>query len=271
MRRWGLTHLEELGVPAPLRDLLAASGLPEALGPYFEAADEPLPLADYTRLAELPEPDAASAVLWRLGGDSGSEICVDPEGRVYSVFAALNAPDRLVNSSVEAWLAGIGEFERLLQRLEQAAIGPEAVTAVEEFHQRLDGLDPAAMADPDHWWPLVTDDLRLTASVDAAGIIEFRTAAGALRTVRGYTVPGHGHVERRLWDELETRGIEPEQVTRVHTDLEPCMLPGGYCADWLAVTFPGAEVTYSFGYGPGAAGRADGVRELIAFTEESDR
>ncbi|MFB7666198.1 SUKH-4 family immunity protein [Kitasatospora sp. NPDC056138] len=271
VRRWSLAELTDLGLPSPVREQLATAGLPEAVGPYFEVTDEPVRLADFAREYGLPEPPVETAAFWHLGSDNGSEICCDASGRVWSVFCEIRLPSRLVNTSVGAWLATLAEFVQLRDQLSSAPIGPEAVAAVDGFRARLTEIDPDAMTDPDHWWPLVADDLRLTASVDAGGVFEFRTDSGAIRQVTGYTVPGQGHVERRLWHELESNGIEPEQVTRVHTDLEPCMLPGGYCADWLAVTFPEAQVTYSFGYGPSPADRARGVSELIAFVEESDQ
>ncbi len=269
-RRWSPAQLDRLGLPAPLRDRLARLVLPAAAGPYFQVADVPVTLGRYALEARLPEPNADLAGLRRLGSDRGSEICVDHSGTVRSVFCEFAGPGRLVNSTVEAWQTGLTELDRLCGQLAPDPIGSRAVALVTAFQARLAGLDPMAMSDPDHWWPLVTEDLRLTASVDAGGVIEFRTGTGALQTVTGYTLPGGGHVERRLWDSLRSQGVAPEQVTRIHTDLEPCMLPGGYCAAWLAVTFPDAESTYSFTYGPGANDRTEGIRALIAFIEGSD-
>ncbi|ARF58780.1 SUKH-4 family immunity protein [Streptomyces gilvosporeus] len=268
-RRWSSARLEGLGVPSPLRDLLAASGLPETVGPYFSAAPEPLPLTRYATEARLPQPFGEVRGFWYLGDDRAEQICCAPEGEVVSTSCGGTHPTRLVNTTVRTWLSCLAELGRLLQDLLSDPVSPDAEAAVARFQERLTALDPEAMADEEHWWPLLTDDLRLTTSVDSSGIFEFRTATGAARTVSGYTVPGQGHALRRLGGELLKRGIAPERVTRAHADLEPCALPGCYCAEWLATTFPGAEVTYSFGYGPSAADREAGIGELVAFIEDA--
>ncbi|MFJ5673996.1 SUKH-4 family immunity protein [Streptomyces sp. NPDC093097] len=270
VRRWHPSFLAELGLPESLGALLATAGVPEEVGPYFRAADEPALLTHYAQQARLPLPVGDATAFWRLGDDGGSQICCAPSGGIFSASCGAMFPTRLVNSSAQAWLTALAALRALLERLSSDPIGPDAVAAVTAFRDGLAALDPEAMSDEDNWWPLVTDDLRLSASVDASGIIEFRTEAGATRTVSGYSLPGQGHVARRLGTELLKRGIEPVRVTRVHTDLEPCELPGCYCAEWLAATFPEAEVTYSFDYGPGADDRAAGIRELAAFIEESE-
>ncbi|GGU73519.1 hypothetical protein GCM10010211_44350 [Streptomyces albospinus] len=269
-RRWDSARLEDLAVPPPLRELLAVSGLPETVGPYFRAAPEPLPLTRYATEAGLPQPLGELRELCYLGDDSGTQICCAPEGEVVSASCAGTYPTRLVNTTARAWLAALAELGLLLEDLASDPVGRAAMAAVAAFRERLTALDPEAMADEEHWWPLVTDDLRLTASVDSSGICEFRTATGATRTVSGYTVPGQGHALRRLGGELLERGIAAQQITRAHADLEPCALPGCYCAAWLATAFPAAEVTYSFGYGPGAEDREAGIEELVAFIEEAD-
>ncbi|MGD3111177.1 SUKH-4 family immunity protein [Streptomyces sp. YGL11-2] len=270
VRRWSSARLDDLAVPSPLRELLASPGLPESVGPYFRAARDPLPLARYATEAGLPQPVGEVREFWHLGDDGGTQICCAPDGEVVSASCAGTYPTRLVNTTARTWLASLAELGRLLQDLTPDPVGPDAVTAVAKCQERLTALDPEAMADEEHWWPLVIDDLRLTASVDSSGILEFRTATGATRTVSGHTLPGQGHALRRLGGELLKRDIAARQVTRAHADLAPCALPGCYCAAWLATTFPGAEVSYSFDYGPGAADREAGIQELTAFIEEAD-
>ncbi|MBJ6641468.1 hypothetical protein H4K36_33250 [Streptomyces sp. DHE7-1] len=57
--------------------------------------------------------------------------------------------------------------------------------------------------------------------------------------------------------------MEPEQVRRVYCELEPCMMPGHYCAAWLQAVLPHAEFTHSFDYGDTAESREEGLKELI--------
>ncbi len=89
---------------------------------------------------------------------------------------------------------------------------------------------------------------------------------GQLVRAAGASARGRGHAERLLWAELAAKGILPSQVTRVYTELEPCLLPGGYCKLWLARTFPRAKVTYSFPYGPDVRSRMRGLEKLTKAT-----
>ena len=44
-------------------------------------------------------------------------------------------------------------------------------------------------------------------------------------------------------------GVSPDSVTRIYSQLEPCgEMPGGYCADFLANNFPGADVSFTYPY-----------------------
>ena len=245
--------------------------LPGPVGQYHEPADRSQPLAQYAEEAGLTVHDPAAADWLRLGTDRGAEICLADDGTVRSVYCGYRFPGGRVNTSLDAWIRCLDALRHTLAELGPQPIGAEAVRTAAALAAELRRLDPEALADPADWWPQVTGDLSLGATVAAAGIIEFQVPGGALRTVRGYTLPGQGHVERRLWDSLSTREVEPEQVTRIHTDLEPCMLPGNYCADWLATTFPAAEFSHSFDYGPRAEDRERGVRELMDYIEESRR
>jgi len=247
----------------------ARAELPGPVGPYHEPADRPQPLARYAEETGLKVHDPATAEWLRLGTDRGAEICLADDGTVRSVFCAYRYPGGRVNSSLDAWIRSLDALRDTLAELGPQPIGGEAVRIATDLEAVLRRLDPEAVSDPADWWPQVAQDLRLTASVAAAGIIEFRAPGGALRTVRGYTLPGQGHVERRLWESLRSREVEPEQVVRIHTDLEPCMLPGNYCADWLSSTFPDAGSTYSFDYGPRAEDRERGVGELTDYLQES--
>lgn len=65
-----------------------------------------------------------------------------------------------------------------------------------------------------------------------------------------------------MWADLQARGIQPSDVLRIYSELEPCSVPGGYCAAWIARTFPGARVTWSFEYGTDVASRRAGVAAL---------
>jgi hypothetical protein len=59
------------------------------------------------------------------------------------------------------------------------------------------------------------------------------------------------HAERQVWSELEDRGVRPEQVRRVYSELAPCQ-DSQRCARWLTRgKFPNLEeITYSYSYNP---------------------
>ena len=69
------------------------------------------------------------------------------------------------------------------------------------------------------------------------------------------------HAERLIWDKLSAEGVDPNQVTRIYTEYQPCSIPtvAAGCDTWINKTFLKARVTYSFEYGDQAsrdAGRA---------------
>jgi len=96
-------------------------------------------------------------------------------------------------------------------------------------------------------------------------VFEYREK-GALIKVVGSSARGRGHAERLVWEELAAKGVAPSQVERIYAELEPCVLPGGYCKLWLARTFPNAKVTFSFQYGAEVRSRMRGLERLTKAT-----
>ena len=85
---------------------------------------------------------------------------------------------------------------------------------------------------------------------------------GQLSTIAGASQRNQGHAERLIAKELENMGIQPAQVRRIYSELEPCSIPGGYCKRFLQTVFPQADVTYSFEYGLTQESRRAGVNAL---------
>lgn len=77
-----------------------------------------------------------------------------------------------------------------------------------------------------------------------------------------------GHAERRLAKYLKEYGIDPDDVTDIYSELEPC----GYqhCDTFLTTTFRNAKVSYSFDYGPNRAGRRAGIKALKRAVKEHE-
>jgi RHS repeat-associated protein len=79
---------------------------------------------------------------------------------------------------------------------------------------------------------------------------------GRLRHMVGFSERGKGHAERLIDRELERLSISPSSVRRIHSQLEPCDMPGGYCRGMISSKYPNAEVTYTYPYPAGKAGKS---------------
>jgi Xanthomonas XOO_2897-like deaminase/Domain of unknown function DUF11 len=71
-----------------------------------------------------------------------------------------------------------------------------------------------------------------------------------------------GHSERRAAQILRSYGIDPDDVTRIRSERQPCMLPGAYCARMLSTEFPKAEVSHKYEYGDSRASRQRGNAQM---------
>jgi hypothetical protein len=96
-------------------------------------------------------------------------------------------------------------------------------------------------------------------------VARYRTQMGFTRTMAVQNIPmgqkGMKHTERVLMDALDAKGIKPNKVEEIYSELEPCLVPI-YCKNELARTFPRSELSYSFEYGATEASRKAGVNAL---------
>jgi hypothetical protein len=83
-----------------------------------------------------------------------------------------------------------------------------------------------------------------------------------LKTITRASERGVGHSERIINKEIEKLGIPKDSVTRIYSELEPCMAAGGYCKRMIGLEYPNAIVTHSFEYGITQGSRAAGVAAL---------
>jgi hypothetical protein len=166
-----------------------------------------------------------------------------------------------VNSTPEEFAGGLLQLDTLLEVIGATEDPDEAATAFQSVERALQSADPRAFADAENWWPLVLEDIRTTASVEAYATFEFAAPDGGKHLV---TKSGAicVHPEERTWSAMYAAGIEPEQVTRIHTELQACFMPGHYCSLWLELMFPDASLTHNVSYGDSAAERAEEIRRL---------
>ncbi|MFF3172908.1 nucleic acid/nucleotide deaminase domain-containing protein [Streptomyces sp. NPDC057900] len=252
--------------PQSAREALQNIGVPLLVFPYFTAADpaDAMTLGPYADRASLAPPSAGMADWLRLGSDRLTQLCVRPDGAVQAVFlGSWNEEDMLVSSSVAAFTTSLACLDRRLPTIAAATQLPVAAAAFRELNAELRQIDPAAFEDREAWWPRVLDDVRHTLNFPFSAAFEYTDAAGEKQIATDATGPGRSHPEELLWWRLKEQGVTPEQVRRVYCELEPCMMPGHYCAAWMRQTFPDAEFTHSFDYGSSAESRESALKELI--------
>ncbi|MDX3239007.1 nucleic acid/nucleotide deaminase domain-containing protein [Streptomyces sp. ME03-5709C] len=238
--------------------------LPLRVNPYFHTlVAEPVGLGAYAQSIGRDLEGDTRASWTRLGSDRAFDLCVAPDGTVRGVLIGYEEPDRFVSSSPALFAESLLEVDLLLETVTTGEDPERASAAFQATLERLESADPEAFADPDHWWPLVLEDIRTTAGVEAFATFEFAAPDGTR-----HLVSESGaicvHPEERTWSRMYAAGVEPEQVTRIHTELEACFMPGHYCSLWLELTFPEASLTHNVDYGATVEERAAGIRELQA-------
>ena len=267
--RAGLRRMDpaDVAVPAAQAALLTECGVPRQVGPYFTSpGDDPVRFGAYRELSGMPaageEADDEKASWCRVGWDRGAQLCVDAAGAVRAEFAGFDEPGALVNRTLEAFLESLLALDEALSSLTMARGAEEGVLHVRTLAQRLGAAEAEVLEARDSWWSRVLQDIRHTVSHSSYAAFEFTDARGEKQIV---TEPGGLclHPEERAWAGLQASQVAPGQVRRVHTELEPCFLPGHYCSLWMAEEFPQAEFTHTFDYGETAESREAGFLELL--------
>lgn len=259
-------HFGPLGLRAiaPGRGLLGNPGLPVQVGPYFLApeASAPLLLGDYAAARGLDA--GVNGAAPRLGTDQGGQFYEASDGSVRMVLLGTALPEMVVNGSVETFAAGLLLLDRLLPAVSAADPDRErSFAGYTELRRGLVALDQSAFAERESWWPRVLDDLRRPLNTDSSAAIEYLDDEGGKQVVTATGGSGQPHPEEIAWYRLAAAGVAREQVTRVYCELQPCFMPGHYCALWMAEAFPTAEFTHRYDYGRSAASREAGVKELM--------
>lgn len=99
-------------------------------------------------------------------------------------------------------------------------------------------------------------------------VLRFRAADGSEQQLIRRSAPGTPHPEWQMLHELRAMGVPPQQVIELHTELESCELPGGYCARMIRETWPQVRITSVAPYGTDHASRRAGD---AAFADASGR
>ncbi len=99
-------------------------------------------------------------------------------------------------------------------------------------------------------------------------VLRYRAADGSEQQVIRRSAPGTPHPEWQILHELRALNVPPQQVLELHTELESCDLPGGYCARMVRETWPQVRISHTAPYGRDHASRQQGVQHLLTHQGE---
>ncbi|MDX3851370.1 SUKH-4 family immunity protein [Streptomyces sp. AK02-01A] len=99
-------------------------------------------------------------------------------------------------------------------------------------------------------------------------VLRYRAPDGSEARLIRRSAPGTPHPEWQILHELRAMNVPPQQVLELHTELESCELPGGYCARMIRETWPQVRITSVAPYGQDHAGRQQGMRHLLTHQGE---
>ncbi|MFF7158811.1 SUKH-4 family immunity protein [Streptomyces sp. NPDC008139] len=99
-------------------------------------------------------------------------------------------------------------------------------------------------------------------------VLRYRGQDGSEQQLIRRSAPGTPHPEWQILHELRSMGVRPEQVLELHTELESCDLPGGYCTRMIRETWPQVRISHTAPYGRDHASRQQGVQHLLTHQGE---
>ncbi|GAA0449409.1 SUKH-4 family immunity protein [Streptomyces sp. NPDC046215] len=94
-------------------------------------------------------------------------------------------------------------------------------------------------------------------------VLRYRAPDGSEQQLIRRSAPGTPHPEWQILHELRAMNVPPQQVLELHTELESCDLPGGYCARMVRETWPQVRISHTAAYGRDHVTRQQGVRHLV--------
>ncbi|MFH8572771.1 SUKH-4 family immunity protein [Streptomyces sp. NPDC017993] len=106
------------------------------------------------------------------------------------------------------------------------------------------------------------DGVPLGTGIGYTAVCRFRDRDGSEATQLARSGPGRPHPEWQLVDHLAQRGIAPEDVLELYSELQPCALPGGNCAALIVRSWPRVKVSHTVEYGTDARSRDKGQEAL---------
>jgi hypothetical protein len=99
-------------------------------------------------------------------------------------------------------------------------------------------------------------------------VLRYRGPDGSEQQVIQRSALGLPHPEWQILQEVRRLNVPPEQVLELHTELECCDLPAGYCARMVKEAWPNVRITHTAPYGRDADARRRGVDHLLEHLKE---
>lgn len=124
---------------------------------------------------------------------------------------------------------------------------------------------PAAMAAP---VPPPADSGAPSIGPGSSAVVRYRGPDGSEQTVIQRSEPGTPHPEWKALQELRRLNVPPDQVLELHTDLECCDLPGGYCLRMVRAAWPNVRLSHTAPYGRDQQARQAGMAVLLDHVDQ---
>ncbi|WP_233533791.1 SUKH-4 family immunity protein [Kitasatospora sp. SolWspMP-SS2h] len=107
-----------------------------------------------------------------------------------------------------------------------------------------------------------------TVGPGTTAVVNYRAPDGSELSLVMTSELGTPHPEWRALQELRRLGVPADQVLEVHTELELCDLPSGYCSRMVRASWPNARISHTAPYGRDAAARQAGMNVLQEHVEQ---
>ncbi len=106
------------------------------------------------------EPAEAGGRLLAIGDDYGTTLCCDlGDGHILSVDRSGKLPTRFMNSGIPQLAQCLDEYEKARRESEHLSTDAERLRLAQELRARLVEVDAPALADPDHWWSTICEQM----------------------------------------------------------------------------------------------------------------
>ncbi|WP_197084973.1 SUKH-4 family immunity protein [Saccharothrix sp. ST-888] len=99
-------------------------------------------------------------------------------------------------------------------------------------------------------------------------VVSYRGPDGSEQKLIHRSEPGTPHPEWKAMHELRRLNVPPDQVLELHTDLELCDVPGGYCARMVRASWPNVRLSHTAPYGRDHQSRQAGMAVLVDHVDQ---